>query len=276
MLTWILSGNERRRNILPEPRDKKTKSSIFPRFPLRKIFRRIGSFLPLKTRDVILRFWIQTRLLFSKTILLITLALFGFFVVLTIDGEIHSEHDVYEALFIQSIGLAVILHMSLWDVEREGRTFELLFMCIPNVHRMIWYKIRVSLLWTFLLSLPFFAGYGWFVTIPVFRMLVYLVFCMTTVLFVALFTCVVSSYVHRGLATGIIVMIVIMIFFHMMDRMSRVAYLRMTHSPWIESLGRYRKFGTLLGNRIILVGLCLCLYSWLASRLKKTEKWILS
>jgi len=257
--------------------EKDKMSSILPRGLGKKIRRILERLLPFRWLDVVDQFWVQTRLLFSRTLLLMVAALFAFFTWGTVEQETFREKDAYGFLMLQSIALAILLHMNLWETEREGRTFELLMMRIPGRHRMIWFKLRVSLFWILVLSLPFFVGYMWFVNIPVYRGLVYLFFCMSLALFVALVTCVVASFVHISLASGIIttIFIWIMAVFFMAFRPPKREYYEIFIEPFIEDTGKFKSATALIVNRSILFFLIAFLYSWFYERLRKTEKWIL-
>ena len=262
---------------MPRRGEKVKMSSIIPRGLGKKIRRFLERLLPFRWLDLLDQFWVQTRLLFSRTLLLMVAALFVFFTWGTVERGTFRESEAYEFLIVQSIALAILLHMNLWETEREGRTFELLMMRIPGRHRMIWFKLRVSLFWTFALSLPFFVGYMWFVNIPVYRGLVYLFFCMSLALFVALVTCVVASYVHMSLATGIIttILIWIMAVFFMAFRPPKREYYEFFINPFVGDTGKFKGATALIVNRSILFFLIAFLYSWFYERLQKTEKWIL-
>jgi len=146
--------------------EKVVMSSIIPRGLAKKVHRLLERHLPPKVMDWLSQFWIQTRILFSRTLILMVVAMFAVFTWATIKEEIYKESDAFSFLILQSLALAILLHMNLWETEREGRTFELLIMRIPGVNRLIWFKMRVSLLWNFLLLLPFSLGFMWFLTIP--------------------------------------------------------------------------------------------------------------
>ena len=258
-------------------REKVRMSSIIPRKLAKKLVLLAVKFLPFKWRDVLSRYWVQTRLLFSRTILILVVAMFAFFTWATIEQHTFREQEAFYFLMVQSIGLGILLHMGLWEKERDGRTFELLIMRIPRLHELIWFKLRVSLFWVFFLSLPFFIGYTWFISIPVWRMLVYLLFCMTVSLFAVFLTSVVSSFVHSSLATGIIAVILmwVMAGFLFNARIPRIKYFQIFLMPFNERYGTFENFWLLFLNRLILLFIILALYGWFYERLKKTEKWIL-
>ena len=260
---------------MPARAEKVRMSSILPKGFRKKIGRLLERVLPLPWVDALFRFWVQTRLLFSKTLLLMLIGLFVLFSWATIEQGTFKEQQVYEHLVLQSIGLAILLHMALWDTERERRTFELLVMRIPSEHRLIWLKLGVSLLWNFILLLPFFIGYTWFVTIPVERALVYLFFCMSMALFVALLTCVISSFVHRGLAAGIIAAIIMVFLIGLLENIPYNNYLNLVMCPYLENSGDFRKLRYLITNRLLLLGVSGLLYSWFYNRLKKTDRWVI-
>jgi len=257
--------------------EKVAMSSIIPRGLAKKARRLMERHLPPKVIDWLAQFWIQTRILFSRTLILMVVAMFAIFTWATIEKEIYKESDAFDFLILQSIALAILLHMNLWETEREGRTFELLIMRIPGVSRLIWFKMRVSLLWNFLLLLPFSLGFMWFLTIPLWRELLYLFFLMTVAVFVALFTCVVSSFVKRGLPTAIIVAIILTMI-SSFTHLPAGEYFQIFIFPMKESLlenwSHKRLAIMLIVNRLFLVCVAAHLYWWLYRRLQKTEKWI--
>jgi hypothetical protein len=257
--------------------EKVAMSSIIPRGLAKKARRLMERRLPPKVIDWLAQFFIQTRILFSRTLILMVVAMFAIFTWATIKEEIFKEGDAFKFLILQSIALAILLHMNLWETEREGRTFELLIMRIPGVNRLIWFKMRVSLLWNFLLLLPFSLGFMWFLTIPLWRELLYLLFLMTVAVFVALFTCVVSSFVKRGLPTAIIVSIILTMI-SSFTHLPAGEYFQIFIFPMKESLlkdwSHKRLAIMLIVNRLFLVCVAAHLYWWLYRRLRKTEKWI--
>ena len=235
--------------------------------------------LPVRWLDEVNHFLIQTRLLFSRFVLLLLAAMFFFFTWATVEQQTFQEENVFGFLLMQTIGLAIILHMSLWEGEREERTFEFLVMRVPNVHSLIWFKLRVSLLWTFILLLPFFFGFVWFVSIPFGHALLFLLFCSTHVLFFSLLTCVVASFVHRALPTGIIVVIATSIYAGFSENapLPYRDYYRTFLYPFSEahsSWGTFDWVRLIVVNRLVEVVEALGFYTWFARRLSKTEKWI--
>jgi len=260
--------------------EKVVMSSIIPRGLAKKVRRLLERRLSPKVIDWLAQFWIQTRILFSRTLILMVAAMFAIFTWATIKEEIFKEGDAFKFLILQSTALAILLHMNLWETEREGRTFELLIMRIPGVNRLIWFKMRVSLLWNFLLLLPFSLGFMWFLTIPLWRELLYLLFLMTVAVFVAFFTCVVSSFVKRGLPTAIIVAIILPMIssYSHFGALPAREYFQIFIFPMKESLlenwSHKRLAIMLIVNRLFLVCVAAHLYWWLYRRLRKTEKWI--
>lgn len=277
MLTWISSGSGKRRKELPKRVEKVRMSSFIPQGLRKKIGRFLERMLPLKWRDTLNHFWVQTRLIFSRTILLVLGAMFFFFTWGTIEQHTFKEKDAFLMLILQTNALAILLHMNLWETEREDRTFELLLMRIPNLHRLIRFKMRVSMFWVFVLSMPFFIGYTWFITIPIFRAFLYLFFCMSSALLSAFVTCVVTSFVHNSLATGIISVILLWITGGILNEgnLPKKGYYNFFINPYNEYVGIYEKAWILVINRIILFLVILIFYGWFNERLKKTEKWIL-
>jgi hypothetical protein len=260
--------------------EKVVMSSIIPRGLAKKLRRLLERHLSPKVMDWLSQFWIQTRILFSRTLILMVVAMFAIFTWATIKEEIFKEGDAFRYLILQSIALAILLHMNLWETEREGRTFELLIMRIPGVNRLIWFKMRVSLLWNFLLLLPFSLGFMWFLTIPLWRELLYLFFLMTVAVFAALFTCVVSSFVKRGLPTAIIVAIILLMiasftkFGHLPAREYFQFFIFPMNERLFENWSHKRLAIMLIVNRLFLLCVAAHLYWWLYRRLQKTEKWI--
>ena len=160
--------------------------------------------LPLRWWDSLYQFWIQTRLIFSRTTILFVAAQFVFFSWMTTVEELWAEDEVFKLLTFQSLALAVLLNMNLWVAERSERTFELMLMRMPDTDHLIWLKFRVSLFWLFVLPMPFYLGFVWFLDVPPIRCLAYFVFLVSSVVPVALLTCVLSCFVRFPLATGII------------------------------------------------------------------------
>ncbi|MBN1900023.1 hypothetical protein JW926_01705 [Candidatus Sumerlaeota bacterium] len=257
--------------------EKDQMSSFIPRSWRKKVEGIIERRLSLGWRDLLNHFWVQTRMIFSRTILLILGAMFFLFTVATVKEQTFKEKEVFLFLIIQSNALAVILHMNLWETEREDRTFELLLMRIPNLWRLIWFKMRVSLFWMIILSLPFFIGYTWFVNIPAYRAFIYLFFCMSCALFSVSITCTVTSFVHNSLATGVISVILIWIFAALLEeaRLPWSDYYNFFINPYDEDMASYVKTLVLIINRIILFLFVFIFMSWFKERLKKTERWIL-
>ena len=235
--------------------------------------------LPVRWLDEVNHFLVQTRLLFSRCVLLLLAAMFFFFTWATIEQQTFKEENAFGLLLLQTIGLAVILHMGLWESEREERTFEFLVMRVPNVHSLIWFKLRVSLIWTVVLLGPFFLGFVWFVSIPFGHALLFLLFCSTHAVFFSLFTCIVASFVHRALPTGIIVVIATSMYAGFSENAPlpyRDYYWTFLY-PFSEA---YSSWGTfdwvrlIVVNRLVEVLEALGFYAWFARRLSKTEKWI--
>jgi len=255
-------------------------SSFIPRRLVRKCGRAVERALPPRVLDWLSQFWAQTRILFSRSLIMMLVAMFALFTWATIKQETFKENIVFGYLLVQSIALGILLHMSLWEMEREGRTFELLIMRVPGVHRLIWFKMRVSLMWNLLLLLPFFAGFLWFVTIPLWRGLIYLVFCLMAGVFTALLTCIVASFAKGGLPTAVIVAVILWMQ-AMVSFEGRLPYgeyynifiFPMTERYW-ENWSRARVIIMLLVNRLFLLAMAGLLYWWLFRRIQKTERWI--
>lgn len=254
-------------------------STILPRGVTLRIERTIERRLPLRWWDALNHFRVQTRLIFSRSILLMTAALLGFFAWIAIVENIDSEDEAAEYLRILTVVLTIVLNMNLWAAEREGRTFELLVMRIPSVRQLVWYKLRYSLFWLLILALPFYAALGWFLDLSPAHLFAYWAFWTSSALLVTLLTCVVASFVNHSLTTGIITFVLTMI---------TIAFLDNARLPWIEY---YRLFGSprprlpggqefawmpwraMLINRLVLAAAIACAYLWLRQRLEKIEKW---
>lgn len=231
--------------------------------------------------DSINRFRVQTRLLFSKTLFLLLAAMFAFFTWGTIEQNNPKEGVLYIFLLLQSVVLSILVHMDVWEKEREEKTFEMLIMRIPNLHSLIWFKLRVSLFWTVTLTLPFFAGYLWFYRylISPGHMVLYFLFCQMMAVFAALLTCVTASFVHRALPTGIIVIILIWILYGFTENapIPFRDYYRPFMNPCDEKFDGdtlFQRVKVLLINRIVLLAAISCFYWWFYQRLKKIERWI--
>lgn len=132
-----------------------------------------------------------------------------------------------------------------------------------------------------MLSLPFFGGYWWFLTLPFSRILVFFLFCVFVMLWTSFFTCIVSSFVRRPLPTGIISAIVIFVVFAFCENMRLPwnfhYYLNFMIFPYEDNLmmlSGWRYIFVLIVNRIIILTASAAFYAWLYHRLKRTEKWI--
>lgn len=260
-------------------------SSIMPRFLMRRIDGLIERRLPLKGWDAFNQFRVQTRLIFSRAILLLVAALFGVFSWAALmnyeelGNREYGERSIYTMLSFQVVILAILLNMNLWEAEREGRTFELLIMRIPNLHHLIWHKMRVSLFWMTAIALPFFAAYGWFLAIPFWRLLVFFVFILSFAVLVAFFTCIVASFVHQGLTAGIVTFILTFIGMAFCEDLGwdKLDYVRLYVNPFRlrhEGLTTTHTVWILLANRAVVLLALWGFYAWLRRRLSKTEKWI--
>jgi hypothetical protein len=252
--------------------------------------------LPVRWLDEINHFAIQTRLLFSRFVILLLVAMFVFFTWATVQnarsGEQMSQHNsgfnktefqegsIYGFLLGQSIMLALILHMGLWESEREERTLEFLVMRIPNVHALIWFKLRVSLFWTFALLFPFFLGFVWFYSISFGHACYSLVSSCVEAIFFAMFTCVVASFVHHPLPTGIIVVILGWIFLGFTEGtpLFYKDYYKPIMYPFDDMYSTWETFDLVrmvVINRLVQILEALGFYAWFAHRLTtRMEKWI--
>ena len=244
----------------------------------RRLLRALSSFLlrrlPLRWCDRLVRFWIQTRLLFSRTILLMVGALFAGFSWLTIAQKVWQEEAVQGVILVQMLILAILLHMGVWEREREGKTLELLLIHIPEVRELVWLKVSVSLTWTVVLVLPFWGGFIWFAGIPLPRAFVYLVFSLSTAILAAFFTLVVASFVRGSLPAGIVALVLIfMLAGFMENKPPWHEYYNVFISPVEEDL-TFRRAHRLVVNRVIVLGLIVATYRWLLHRLGRIEKWV--
>lgn len=260
-------------------------SSIFPKALRQKTEFFLESHLSPKVWTALQGFWIQTRLIFSKSILLLVVALFAVFAFQGLGKVINQESRVVAIVTAQSIILAVLMSMNLWATERESQTYELLLMRVPNLDSLIWLKLCPVLIWAIILSFPFFLGFGWFVSIPALHLVAYFFFAMTLVLFTVLLTCVVSTFVRVGLASGIVSVIILwmIIIMSMEMRFPFVSryYYQLPLNPFdpdfdrpMAAVPRATVLKYCIVNRILLLTYSAGLYAWLRRRLGKTEKWI--
>jgi len=254
-------------------------SSIIPRALVPKLGRLIERHLSLRRWDALNQFWIGTRLIFSRAILLLVAALFVFFSWIALVRNSVTENDAFGILSVQTVILAVLLNMNLWEIEREGRTFELLIMRIPSLNRLIWFKLRISLFWLVFLPIPFFAAFAWFFSIPFFHILLYFVFTLSYALLVCLVTCVVASFVHHGLTSGIVTFVLsafAMAFFKEAHGLPYRDYYSLYKHPFefATGLSTAQTAWRMIVNRCFLLLVAAGFYAWLRRRLGKTEKWI--
>ena len=269
-------------------------STLISRQAIRRWAERAQNHLPLWLWDRIYWFAIQTKLLFSLTIILVAGAMMLYFILVTgvlafqlaNDGlnEIPLEPPelVYSFLLQMVIFLAIVMHMNQWEVEREDRTFELLIMRIPNIHRLIWFKLFVSTSWVFILTLPMFFGLAWFAGMPILSGLASLLFALMAALVVGVFTCVIASFVHHPLATGILTFVLVSIAANIMDAQAwpapyAWAFRMFVYPPALFDDANIKdswQLWYLLFNRSFFVFVALSIYWWLYRRLSATEKWI--
>jgi len=103
---------------------------------------------------------------------------------------------------------------------------------------------------------------------------------MTVSVFVALLTCVVSSFVKRGLPTAIIVAIILTMAssFTSAGELPAKEYFQFFIFPmneWLfENWSHKRLAIMLIVNRLFFLSVAGLLYWWFYRRLQKTEKWI--
>ena len=256
-------------------------ASIIPRDLRRRLTGWIVGHLPLRWQDALSGFMVQTRLIFSRTILLMLAALIVWFSYLAIGKESHREQEVFWFLVVQGIALAILTGMNLWEAEREGKTFELLIMRIPSVHKLIWFKLRVSLFWMVVLSLPLLAAFNWFAELGWQKALYYELFTLKAALPALLLTCVVSSFVRQSLTTGIITIVIFWMTagFTENANIPGLNYFRLFMAPWameewIKNDIWWRVTLKIGGNLAIYFATLIGLYRWLRNRLAKTEIWI--
>ena len=267
---------------MPRPSKRIEMSSIFPRAWRRALARMLRGRLPVRLWDECVLFWVQTKLIFSRAIVLILLALLAAFTYITVFQLRWEQDDLYDVLVAQAVALAVLVHMQLWETERDGRTYEMLMMRIPSLHGLLWSKLHVSLAWAFFFLSLFTVAYGWFGSMPVHVVLVCMLFLFMTVLLVGLFTCVVSTFIRHGLTAGavaVIVSFVAIAFTKETFRTGKLLRLQLVLNPFDKQfeaphLTLTDYLSTLLWNRGLVVLLCVGLYLWLVRRLSFTEKWI--
>ena len=218
-----------------KPNERVEMSSWIPYWVVRKLKRTAERRLPRPVWDGLCQFWVQTRLIFSRTILLVAGALLLAFtwgtIIMTIEGKTLRAIEVCGMLTSQAAILAIAMHMGLWETERDSRAFELLLMRIPNLHRLIWTKLRVSLTWAVMLILPFWLGFSWFATLTLSESLMVLACCLMAIVAAAMLTCVVSSFVQNSLAAGIMFLITI-------QHLQRAAGFIPALSPQTSSIAR--------------------------------------
>lgn len=283
----------------PPPKEM---SSIISWQGIRKWAERWQNRLPLWIWDRIYWFVIQTRLLFSITIILIVAALMLLFIWATIAlaiamstpsiaTEIASDveregatlaHIIHSVLFQQAVLLAIVMHMNQWEVERDDRTFELLIMRIPNIHRLIWFKLFVSITWVFILIFPVYVGLALFIDAPLLDGLSSLAYTLMTALTVALFTCVMASFVHHPLATGLITLILTFVGAAILDNPTwpkpyAMAFQIFVYPPDIFNPANIKdslQVWYAIANRVFYCFVTMGVYWWLYRRLGQTEKWI--
>lgn len=250
--------------------------------------------LPLWLWDRIYWFVIQTKLLFSVTIILIVGALMLLFIWATIglafamsQGMLQNEgaslaqlsHGV---LWQMAIFLTIVMHMNQWEVERDDRTFELLIMRLPNIHRLIWFKLFVSISWVFILIIPLYVGLSLFADISLMGGVSVLIFTLMSALLVGLATCVVASFVHHPLATGIITVILTFVGAAILDipvwpKPYAYAFQLFIFPPDLfdpEKIKDSLQIWYAIANRAFFLFAACSIYWWLYRRLSQTEKWI--
>lgn len=254
-------------------------SSVIPVKLIRKIRRKMEDYLPVKLVDRLDRFWVQTRLLFSKSMLAMVAGLLAFFIWVTIEMEVFRFSDILEFLFLQATALTILLHMGLWTREKEYGTYELFIMRLKRPSRVIWSKLTVSFIWTILLIMPFFIGLTWFVTMNFKAVLLCLLFLIPTAMLTAIFTCIVSTFVRSSLPAAIISGIILAIIAGILAKgqlpWSRYynPFLNPLQEYFIENIPYRKQMVFIVVNRLsIITGIGL-LYWWLYNRMKVSERW---
>jgi hypothetical protein len=240
--------------------------------------------LPLPIWDAVFRFYFQTRVIFSRATLLLVAALLVSMSIPILTGEIRDIDDVFGFVTFQTMVLAILIHMNLWQTEREERTFELLVMRVPSVHRLIGLKLGVSLAWLTVLAAPPPIGFAWFLDLPLGELATIGVFALTAAYFVALLTCAIGSLVRSPLATGVVAFVASMFMFGISQGLSEardVWKYAPCFAPFLYPFGdafSAHSFGwkvlLLSLNRAFVLALCGLLYAFLYDRLSRTEKWI--
>ncbi|OPZ09235.1 MAG: hypothetical protein BWZ08_00563 [candidate division BRC1 bacterium ADurb.BinA292] len=247
-------------------------SSVIPPF-LGRWARAGAGRLPPTLRDALMIFHVQTQLIFSRTILLILACVFAFFTWLAIVAGIHQPNQAYDFLALQSIVMGLLTCMNLWSAESDGGTLELLMMRMRGPGHLIWFKLRVALVWMMILSFPLFAGLGWFVDLGLGRLLVFWVFSMMAALPMMLLTCVVTTFVRNGLTASVLAVVMAVPVAALTENVPLrwIRFFRLFIPPYKlleESLP------TILGNRLMWLAAVACLVWWLYNRLRRVERWI--
>lgn len=259
-------------------------SSIIPKRLIGKIKNYLSSRLSFGSQDFLSNSWIQTRLIFSKTIFLIVAALFVGFSIATISQKIHSQRQAFEILLFQISLLSIIMNLNHWGAERDNKTYEILVMKIPNTHSLIWMKLRVSLFWVCFLIFPFLIGFTWFVEIPILRSGFFYILLIMLSLVVSLITCVVSTIVRQELIAGIISLLLFFALAGLFEGLqgTKFAYSSFIYNPY-QIRGFFYAFSTdpfskklifFFINRLFYLLTISGLYWWLYRRLSETEKWV--
>jgi hypothetical protein len=252
-------------------------SSIIPRAFLNKMKNIVEERLSIKWRDYFIHFNVQTRLIFSKSILLILLALFIFFSWITIEGLKSKTGEVFNSLHLFVMYLAILMNMNLWEAERDKKTYELLIMRVSNIHKFIWMKLSVSMIWALILLIPFWLGFTWFGSLSLLNSLLIVLFCIMEIIIITLITCVISSLVHHELLTGIVAFFVVFSIselFHIPQNGYIDLFINIfndKYSFFNYTLFRFIRLYVL--NRLFFIVLCAGIYLWLYRRMEDTEKW---
>jgi len=255
-------------------------SSFIPPALRRWVVSSLEKRLSLRSLDRLNHFWLQTRLIFSKTAMAVVLGVLVFFTWITIAREISSEREAFEFLQVMVVLITVVLHMSLWESERDARTMELLLMRVSSPIRLIRMKMTISLFWTMFFVMLLLAGLAWFLDMHLLVFLKALLFLSTAAVFVAMFTCVVATFIHRSLPTGIVSGIIIFFLMGVFSEIHRLGWgmvINIFCIPFFRDDYGYTNwqiFKYWATNRILLIILLINLFVWLKNRLGRTQSWV--
>ena len=264
---------------MPPSEPQAQMSSIVPRFLRLRLGAWFERRLSLRSWDRVNQFWVQSRLVFSKAIVLMVVAMLGFFSFVCIAQGLYEVRRIFPIVIFVFVLLAVLLNMGLWETERDGRTFELLLMRVPTVDGLIWFKLRVTLIWMLVLALPIPLGLLWFTGMNSWHLALIVLFNAFIGVMVALLVNVVSTFIRHSIAAGV-VSLFISIFLISFFAGAPLPY-RNFYNPVIDPVYQMpdgftlpRWIWTMTVNRGAMLLVAGGFYWWLRRRLGKTELWI--